>query len=108
MAVVLGILVALVVALGVLLLVGASAGDERPSNPWRSLRAGLAGRRHPTPEQQAAQAAADVEPVDVSLEDLLRATAEDGDPYLRPDELSVPLHRVARRTGRGRMSEPRS
>lgn len=103
MPVLVAVLVALIVAAAVLLVasaVGGSAPDDDRRGPLRSFRAGLAGRRHPDEEQQAAALAASAEPVDVSLDEFLTATADDGAAYLDVDELGATLHRARERAAR--------
>jgi len=83
------VFVALLVAGGVLLAASvASARRERRESPLTTLRTGLTGRDHPDP---AVSAAATAEPLDVSLADFLRATVEEGDPYLQVDDLTATL-----------------
>lgn len=83
------VFVALLVASGVLLAASvASTRRERRESPLTTLRTGLTGRDHP---DAAVGAAATAEPVDVSLADFLRATVEEGDPYLHVDELAATL-----------------
>jgi len=93
MPIVVGILIALLVAGGVLLLASAASGArDRQESPWRAFRRGLTGRKHPDAEQRAAAAAAAAQPVDLSLADFLSATAEEGEPYLDVDALTTTLH----------------
>lgn len=94
--VVLGVLVALIVAGVVLLVASASSADDRrdDESPWRAFRRGLAARRNPAPDQVAAAQAAEAEPVDLSLADFLRVTAEQGEGYLHVDDLADGLQRA--------------
>ena len=90
MAFLVAIFVALLVAGGVLLAASAaSTRRDRRESPFTTLRTGLTGRNHP---DDAVGAAAAAEPVDVSLADFLRATVEEGDPYLQVDGLASTLH----------------
>lgn len=103
-AVMLTVLMCLVVAGAVLLV--ASVATERVSpapdeSSWQAFRRGLSSMRggRSTTARAAEEAAlaaelAAAEPVDVSLAELLRAAADDGEPYLRPDELTLTLHRA--------------
>lgn len=104
MAVLVGILVSLLVAFAVLILAGVAAGSGAPgeerNSPWRAFRAGWAARKHPDADQAAAAAAASVRPVDVSLDEFLRATADEGDPYLQVDDLADTLQRASRKAAR--------
>ena len=93
MPIVVGILIALLVAGGVLFVASVvSSARDRQESPWRAFRRGLTGRKHPDAEQRAAAAAAAVEPLDLSLADFLRVTAEEGEPYLDVDALTTTLH----------------
>ena len=67
----------------------ASARRERRESPLTTLRTGLTGRDHP--DAAVRRGAPTAEPVDVSLADFLRATAEEGDPYLQVDDLTATL-----------------
>ncbi|WP_273651547.1 hypothetical protein [Cellulomonas fimi] len=104
MAVLVGILVSLLVAFAVLILAGVAAGSGAPgeerNGPLRAFRAGWAARKHPDADQTAAAAAAAVRPVDVSLDEFLRATADEGDPYLQVDDLADTLQRASRKAAR--------
>lgn len=84
MAVVITIFVALLVALAVFVVASANATQE---SMWTAFRRAVRARRHPAPEDEAAERAASVEPVDLSLAEFLRATVSEGDGYLNPDEL---------------------
>lgn len=100
--VVIAILVALVVA-GVVLLV-ASSTSARPAapgrSPWQTFRAGLSGRKNPDDEQLAAAAAADAEPVDLTLTEFLRETVDEGEGYLQVEELQEGLVRARDKAAR--------
>jgi len=80
--------VALVAAAAVVLVASAaSGGGRRGAGFVADLRAGVAARRHPDAESDAAAHAAEIEPVDVRLDEFLRATAVDDDGYLQVDEM---------------------
>ncbi|CAM5792957.1 hypothetical protein [Cellulomonas persica] len=100
--VVIAILVALAVAAVVLLVASTSDADERrdDESPWQAFRRGLRARRHPAPDQLAAAEAAEAEPVDLSLAEFLRATAEQGEGYLHVDDLSAGLARARDKAAR--------
>ncbi|WP_028049211.1 hypothetical protein [Cellulomonas sp. URHD0024] len=90
MPILVAIFVALLVAGGVLLVASVvSTRRDRRTSPLAALRAGLTGQDHPDAEVGEAAAA---EPVDLSLADFLRATVEEGDPYLHVDDLTATLH----------------
>src|SRR4051794_34494126 len=90
MPILVAIFVALLVAGGVLLVASvASTRRDRRESPFTALRAGLTGQDHPDEELRAAATA---EPVDLSLAEFLRATVEEGDPYLHVDDLTATLH----------------
>lgn len=98
MAVVVGIVFALLVAAAVLVMAVRSAArdGERPVgelvDAWHDRRSGAS-------EGQRAQAA-EVEPVDVSLAEFLRANVEPGDAYLQVDDLADRLQRATEATRR--------
>lgn len=95
MAVLVAIVLALLVAAAVLLVASRSASaGERRETPLRAFRNGLSGRRNPDAEQQAAAAAAAVEPVDLSLAEFLRETVDEGEAYLQVDDLAATLQRA--------------
>lgn len=92
MAVLVGIVLALIVAAAVLLLASVAAGPrDVDESPWQAFRRGWAAR-HETEGEAAAAAAA--EPVDLSLTEFLSATAERGEGYLQVDELADTLSRA--------------
>ncbi|WP_029289368.1 hypothetical protein [Cellulomonas sp. HZM] len=98
MVILVGVVVALLVAAGVLLLASVMSTPRAvDESPWQAFRAGWAARKDP---DAAAVAAAEAEPVDVSLVDMLRSTADDGDAYLHVEELSEGLHRARERAAR--------
>ncbi len=72
----------------------AVADDE---SSWQAFRRGLATlRRRPAGSAREVEetALAAGQPVDVSLGELLRSAADDGEAYLRPGELTLTLHRA--------------
>ncbi|OJV59578.1 MAG: hypothetical protein BGO38_12220 [Cellulomonas sp. 73-145] len=89
MAAVILVVVALLVTVVVLLASTPRGRDEE--SPLRAFRRGLRGRRHPDADQVAAARAAAVEPVDVSLGEMLAANVERGEGYVSVDELTEPL-----------------
>lgn len=90
MAAVILVVVALLVTVVVLL--GATPGERRDAeSPLQAFRRGLRARRHPDAEQLAAARAAAVEPVDVSLGEMLAANVERGEGYVSVDELTEHL-----------------
>jgi hypothetical protein len=95
MAVLVAILLAVLVAAGVLVAASmlASAKGAQDS-PLATFRSGLAGRRHPDADQRAAAAAAAVEPVDLTLAQFLRETVDEGEAYLQVDDLAATLQRA--------------
>ncbi|UJP38655.1 hypothetical protein [Cellulomonas palmilytica] len=100
--VIIGILVALVVAGVVLLVASASDADDRrdDESPLQAFRRGWRARKNPAPDQVDAAIAAEAEPVDLSLADFLRATAEQGEGYLHVDDLQAGLHRAREKAAR--------
>jgi len=82
--VVIGILLALLVAGLVLLVASAMSGESEHASPWRSFRAGWAARG----ERDAAD---DVPPVDLRLMEFLAVTSAEGDGYLHVEELGEGL-----------------
>ena len=100
--VIIAALVALVVAGGVLLVASASDADERrdDESPLQAFRRGWKARKHPAPDQVDAAIAAEAEPVDLSLADFLRATAEQGEGYLHVDDLQAGLVRARDKAAR--------
>ena len=95
MAVLVAILLAVLVAAAVLIgaSVHAARKDERES-PLATFRSGWTGRTNPDADQQAAAAAAAVEPVDLSLAQFLRETVDEGEAYLQVDDLAATLQRA--------------
>ena len=91
MPILVAIFVALLVAGGVLLVASVSSTrrDRRSGSALQTLKAGLSGHNHPDADVSAA---AEAEPVDVSLAEFLRATVEEGEPYLHVDDLTSTLH----------------
>ena len=100
--VIIGVLVALVVAGLVLLVASTSDADERrdDESPLRAFRRGWRARKNPAPDQVDAARAAEAEPVDLSLAEFLRATAEQGEGYLHVDDLQAGLHRAREKAAR--------
>jgi hypothetical protein len=96
-------LVALVAAAVVALIANAASSGEGLGGVGflTDLRAGLAARRHPDAEDAAATRAAEVEPVDVRLDEFLQATAVDDDGYLQADEMRDALTKARDRAVRG-------
>lgn len=98
MAVVVGIVLALLVAAAVLVMAVRSAAreGERPVgdlvDAWHERRSGAA--------QDERADEAEVEPVDVSLAEFLRANVEPGDAYLQVDDLADRLQRATEATRR--------
>lgn len=81
-------LVALAAAAVVVVVAGATTVERGEGSTFLAdLRAGLRARRHPDAEQAAAAQAAEVEPLDVPLDEFLRATAVEHDGYLQVDEV---------------------
>jgi hypothetical protein len=82
--VVIGILLALLVAGLVLLVASASSGGSVHASPWRSFRAGWAARgSHDVVDE--------VPPVDLRLMEFLAVTSDEGDGYLHVEELGEGL-----------------
>jgi hypothetical protein len=96
-------LVALAAAAAVALIANAASSGDGPGGAGflTDLRAGLAARRHPDTADVAAARAAEVEPVDVPLDEFLRATAVDDDGYLQADEVRDAFAKVRDRAVRG-------
>ena len=95
-------LVALAAAAAVVLVASAASGGGRGGAGFLAdLRAGVSARRHPDAEDAAAARAAEIEPVDVRLDEFLRATAVDDDGYLRVDEVRDVLTKARDRAVRG-------
>lgn len=91
MAVLIGVVVTVLVACGVLLLASVSPDRDvlaRDESVWRSFRRGV--HRRPDPAAQAA-------PVDVPLTEMLQLADDGGDAYLTPDELQVTWARARER-----------
>lgn len=86
------ILVVVVLLITVVVLLGATPGVRQDDeSPLQAFRRGLRGRRHPDAEQVAAARAAAVEPVDVSLGEMIAANIERGEGYVSVDELTDQL-----------------
>lgn len=98
MAVLVGIVLALVVAAAVLLVASVASGPRAvDESPWQAFRRGWA-TRHDSDGEEAAAAAA--EPVDLSLTEFLSVTAERGEGYLQVDELADTLSRARDKAAR--------
>jgi succinate dehydrogenase/fumarate reductase flavoprotein subunit len=95
MAILVAIVLALLVAAGVLLAASISGSSRSAGeSPLRAFRAGWAARKNPDSDQRAAAAAAAVEPVDMSLAQFLRETVDEGEAYLQVDDLAATLQRA--------------
>lgn len=94
------IVLALLAAASVVLLASTAAAPGGDGSAWESFRRGWRSRRHPDADQLDAARAAAVEPVDLSLAQFLRETAEVGDAYLNVDELAEDLQRARDRAVR--------
>lgn len=90
MAVVIGIVIALLVAGFVVLYASVVSGAEPGQSPLAAFRAGWAARKEPREEVEA-------EPVDVSLVEFLRANVDEGSGYVQPEDLTDSLHRARER-----------
>ena len=90
--------IALVVALGVLVLAGAESGDTGGTGAVagfvRDLRNGIAARRGRVPADDLDDEPA---PVDPSIEALFREAAEDDDGYLHVDDITETFARARER-----------
>lgn len=96
------ILIALVVAAGVLLLAGAASGETGDVREFvRDLRHGIAARRHPEPEQIEAAAIAEAEPVDLTMDVFFSEAAVDEDAYLHVEDITDTFSRAKERAVRG-------
>jgi hypothetical protein len=105
MAVLVVVLLALLAAAAVALLATAEAPRRDGERPVRAFRRGMRAWLRPDDELRAeARTVAAIEPMDVSLEQMLRANVEQGDGYLEPGEITGSLHAAAVRVmpGRGR------
>ncbi|HEY0117897.1 MAG TPA: hypothetical protein VGC04_03850 [Cellulomonas sp.] len=104
MAVLVVVILALLAAAAVVLLATAQAPRRDGEHPLRAFARGLRSWLRPDAEQQAEARAAAADPVDVSLEQMLRANVEAGEGYLQPEEITGSLHAAAVRVmpGRGR------
>jgi hypothetical protein len=85
------------IAAGVVVVVANAAshtpGRDADATFWRDLRAGLAARRGPGARGTQARDRAEAEPVDVPLDEFLRATQTD-DGYVQLDELAHALSKA--------------
>jgi hypothetical protein len=94
MAILVAIVLALLVAAGVLLAASAASSGGTGQSPLRAFRAGWAARKNPDTDQLAAADAAAVEPVDLSLAQFLRETVDEGEAYMQVDDLAATLQRA--------------
>ena len=95
MAILVAIVLALLVAAGVLLVAGMSSSTrDKGESPLQAFRAGWAGRKNPDADQRAAAVAASAEPVDMSLAQFLRETVDEGEAYVQVDDLAATLQRA--------------
>ena len=105
MAVLVVVVLALLAAAVVVLLATVEAPRRDGERPLRAFRRGLRAWLRPDDRTIAeAKVAASVQPVDVSLEQMLRANVEPGGGYLEPEDIAESLHAAAARVlpGRGR------
>ena len=107
MVVIVVVVLALLAAVVVVLLATAEAPRRDGERPVRAFRRGLKSWLRPDAEQVAEARAAAAEPVDVSLEQMLRANVEAGGGYLEPGDIADSLHAAAVRVlpGRGRADD---
>ncbi|NYI61090.1 hypothetical protein [Cellulomonas soli] len=103
MAVVVGIVLALIVAAVVLVAAARSAAHEG-ENPVADLVS--AWRERGGPSGAARAEVAEAAPVDVSLTEFLQANVEQGDAYLQVDELADRLQRATDATRRAMPGSP--
>jgi hypothetical protein len=99
--------VAVIAAAGVLLVASvAGTGSEDQGDHGgfrgfvRDVRRGAGARRQPAPEQAEAGRVAGREPVEVSIDEMFRVAAVEGDPYLQVDDLTEALGRARRKAAR--------
>ena len=96
MAVLIVVLLALLAAAAVALLATAEAPRREGEPPVRAFRRGMRSWLRPDADLRAeARAVASARPVDVSLEQMLRANVEQGRGYLEAGELTESLHAAA-------------
>jgi len=81
------VVIAVLSALVVLAMARAQGAGDRSEGPLRAFRRGISARRHPDAEQRAQARAAEAEPVDVTLAEMLRGAVESGEGYLQPAEI---------------------
>ena len=96
------VILALLAAAVVVLLATAEAPRRDGEHPLRAFGRGLRAWLRPDAQQRAEARAAAAEPVDVSLEQMLRANVEAGEGYLQPDEIAGSIHAAAVRVLPGR------
>lgn len=97
MVVLVVVLLALLAAAVVVLLATAEAPRRDGEHPLRAFVRGIRALWRPDGEQRAQARAAAAEPVDVSLEQMLRANVEPGEGYLQPGDISGSIHAAAAR-----------
>lgn len=98
MAVLVLVVLALLAAAAVVLVATVDAPGSDGERPVRAFLRGLRAWLRPDDEQRAeARTVAAIRPVDVSLEQMLRATVERGPGYLEPEEITGSLHAAAAR-----------
>ena len=105
MAVLIVVVLALLAAAVVVLLAAGQAPRREGERPVQAFRRGLRAWLRPDERTIAeAEVVASMEPVDVSLEQMLRANVEPGGGYLEPEDIAESLHAAAARVlpGRGR------
>ena len=108
MAVLVVVVLALLAAAVVVLVATVEAPGSDGERPVRAFLRGLRAWVRPDDELRAeARTVAAIRPVDVSLEQMLRATVEQGGGYLEATELTGSLHAAAVRvlSGHGRDDE---
>ena len=102
MVVLVVVILALLAATAVVLLATADAPRRDGEQPVRAFARGLRSWLRPDDEQRAEARAAAADPVDVSLEQMLRANVEAREGYLQPDEIAGSIHAAAVRVLPGR------
>jgi hypothetical protein len=96
MAVLIVVVLALLAAAAVALLATAEAPRREGEPPVRAFRRGLRSWLRPDADLRAeARAVASARPIDVSLDQMLRANVEQGPGYLDVGELTESLHVAA-------------
>ncbi len=105
MVVLVVVLLALLASAVVVLLATAEAPRRDGEHPLRAFVRGLRALWRPDGRQRAEARAAAAEPVDVSLEQMLRANVESGEGYLQPEDITGTLHAAAVRVLPGHHGE---